>query len=108
MIGQGMNMNMNMQGFNFQNNQCPVPRLTKTEVVNYVSQYCQANTGVAVNKVQKIDDAPSSLRHSCVATGIALLPRCCLQLTAPSGVLQVYFYFCAKCGKLYIVDDYMQ
>lgn len=49
------------------------------------------------------DGFPQTLRHSCVQTGVAQLHKSNLSYTLDaSSVLEVPYYTCSKCGKVYI------
>lgn len=99
-IGQMQMGQMQMQG-----QQMP-PKIPKYRMVELLSQYVQMNTGMAVQCVEKIHEAPDTIRHSCVPMGITTLQR--YVFTAQSGwdTLQIPFYFCPQCGKLFMYQDY--
>lgn len=99
-VGQMQMNQMQMQG-----QQMP-PKIPKYRMLELISQYVQINTGMAVQCVEKIHEAPDMIRHSCVPMGITTLQR--YIFTAQSGwdTLQIPFYFCPQCGKLFIYQDY--
>ena len=95
MQGQQMQMGqMQMGQMQMQGQQMP-PKIPKYRMVELLSQ-C----------VEKIHEAPDTIRHSCVPMGITTLQR--YVFTAQSGwdTLQIPFYFCPQCGKLFMYQDY--
>lgn len=84
-----------------------MPRLTKGTACQMVCEYVLQQTGVAVTKMTKIDECPSSMRHACVNGGIQSLPQYYLNVPSQFGMLTIYFYFCNICGKLFIYDGFM-
>ena len=69
---------------------------------NYVIQNCQ----VAISKEQPILEVPNMIRHCCVecSTKIVMLPKFCC--TVPETNMQIPFYFCRDCGKLFYYKDF--
>lgn len=103
---QGQQMNQMQGQMNQMQGQQMPPKLPKYRILEMLSQYVQANTGMAVQCVEKIHEAPDMIRHSCVPMGITTLQR--YVFTAQSGwdMLQIPFYFCPQCGKLFVYQDY--
>lgn len=72
-------------------------RVSRSEVVNYIRQYHGQATSV------NIDELPDQLRHSCIYTGVTFLPQfSCPVPSEDYAGLSLPYYFCDKCGKLYI------
>lgn len=97
---------MMQQGFN-QNMNIGIPKLTKGQVIDNLSTYVFNQTGVLVSKVEKIEEMPQTLRHSCVATGVVTLGQFIFTYPSPQGYINLPFFFCNKCGKLYYCPDYL-
>lgn len=77
-------------------------RYSKSEVIQAIQMHCYQQTGVSVSNVVRLEETPSTLRHSCMETGIAHLPTYNWQVPTEYGSVNVPFYFCDKCGKLYV------
>lgn len=90
--------NMNEQFYQQQTTR----RYTRAEIYQAIELYCYQSTGVAVTSVVKIEDNPTQLRHSCFATGVTNLPQYSWQVPSEFGAINVPYYFCSKCGKLFV------
>ena len=104
MYSQPMNMQYSAynQGMNYS-----VPKLTKGQIIDNLSGYVYNQTGVLVSKVEKIEEMPQTLRHSCVYTGVITLNKFTYSYASPQGYVDLPFFFCDKCGKLYYCPDYL-
>lgn len=76
-------------------------RFTKAEIYQAIQMSCYQNTGMMVSEMVKLEDCPSTLRHSCFNTGVAFLPQYIWQVPTEYGYTEVPYYFCPQCGKLY-------
>ena len=85
--------------------------VTKGQVLqclqNELSVFSVNNGGVAVSTMVKIDESPEVLRHACVNGGISHLQRQIYSCQTPVGVVQVPYFFCGICGKLFVYNDFM-
>lgn len=89
----------------FNYNQMPVQkRYSKAEIYQAIQQYCYQQTGVVVTNMVRIDDSVSNLRHSCLTTGVTYLPKYIWQVPSEMGVIEVPYYFCPQCGKLFVYN----
>ena len=79
-------------------------RYTKAEIYQAIQEYCYSQTGVMVTSMVKIDDTVDSLRHSCFYTGVVNLQKNNWQVPSEFGFINVPFYFCDKCGKLFVYN----
>ena len=79
-------------------------RFTKAEVYQAIQMDCYNKTGVAVSSVVKLEDNPTSLRHSCFFTGVTFLPYNLWAVPTETGTINVPYYFCPKCGKLFVYN----
>ena len=77
-------------------------RFTKAEVYQAIQEYCYQCTAVMVSEMVKIEDFPDALRHSCFETGVAYLPKYIWRVPIEYGFVEVPYYFCSRCGKLYV------
>lgn len=82
-------------------------RLSKGAIYQMVQDYCYSQTGVAVSKLEKIEECPSSVRHACLNGGIQFLPQYYLTIPSANGNIVVYYYFCQCCGKLFVYDEFI-
>ena len=84
-----------------------IPKLSRGQIIDNLSGYVYSQCGIYVSRVEKIDEIPQALRHSCVATGISYLQQLFYSYPSPSGMVTLPFFFCNKCGKLYYCPDYI-
>lgn len=80
-------------------------RYTKREIYQMIQMACYQSTGVNVSSVIKIEDAVPQLRHSCLYTGVCFLPQYVWQVPTDTSVINIPYYFCTKCGKLFIYNN---
>lgn len=71
---------------------------TKSQLYDFL-EASLSTTGCMVSKRVFIDESPTSIRHSCVVTGVVLLNV--QYFTAPDG-FRMRYYYCSACGALYI------
>ena len=81
------------------------PCMTKTALLEWVKNYVQNGTGVFVTKVEKVDDLPQTIRHSCHLTGVCLINRATMYIPVGTYAVEVPYCFCTACGKLYVPKD---
>lgn len=81
-----------------------VIKYSKAQVYQGIRDYVYANTGVYVQKEEKIEEMPNLLRHACAGTGVTGLMPCFFQI--PDTNMTVQFYFCTMCGKLYLPKEF--
>lgn len=79
-------------------------RYTRTEVVNTIVQNL-INGGMPVSETKNIEDTPQRLRHACAysPTLVSFLDR--NSMAVPDEMipnLELPFYYCPYCGKLYV------
>lgn len=119
-MGAGMpGMGMGMPGFGMQGGfpmtyQQPIGRLDYSGYVKYTRQQMldglrnyviMANQGrVPISKEEKIEETPQVLRHACADCGVSYLQM--LTFNIPEAGVQIPFYFCTACGKLYYYKDF--
>lgn len=89
---------------NFYGQQPVVKRYTRAEVCQCIQMSCYQTTGVPISNIVKLEDTPLQLRHSCFYTGVTFLPQLLWQVPSEMGVINVPYYFCEKCGKLYMYN----
>lgn len=77
-------------------------KLTKKEILEEVKNQAQARYGCYASKVVNIQETRESIRHSCPQTGVIYLPMEVAYLDAEYGTMEVSYYMCQTCGKLYI------
>lgn len=77
-------------------------RIPKAEVYQAIQTHCCQQTGVPVSIMEKIDEFPDKLRHSCLNTGVTELQQYTWNVQSEYGVIDVPFYFCKACGKLFV------
>lgn len=95
---------MDYSNFNEQQVSQTIKRFTKSEVYQAIQMDCYNKTGVMVSSVVKIEDCPNTLRHSCFLTGVTFLPQYIWQVPTDTGFVNVPYYFCSKCGKLFVYN----
>lgn len=81
---------------------------SRGQVLQGLRDYVVRMTGVGVTKEEKLDDyVNGNLRHCCpyCKTIITMLPV--MYFNLPEAGMQVPFYFCTDCGKLFYPRDFM-
>ena len=58
--------------------------------------------GVCVSKVELIEEEPDRLRHACEPVGVSPLDVNIFPVWQPFGLVQVKYWCCKACGKLFI------
>ena len=80
-------------------------RYTKTEVYDSIKSYCCTNSS-GVSDMVKLDETPDVIKHSCVQTGVTFLQSLVWNVPIPEEYyIQVPFYYCSCCGKLYVKNN---
>ena len=93
--------------------QAPVGRVDRQGMVHYTrSQYIEGlrayvinSSGIQISSEERIEESPNLLRHACAVSRISMLPIC--YFNVPETGVQIPFYFCMSCGKLFYVKDFM-
>ena len=81
-----------------------INRFSKSEVYNAIQCNCYNQTGITVSTMVKIDEFPDTLRHSCFNTGVTFLQQYIWQVPSEFGYIDVPYYFCPQCGKLFVYN----
>lgn len=76
-------------------------------IANEVGVHSMQNGGSGVSQFVKIEECPETVRHACVMGGISYLPKQIYGFGTDYGVVQVPYYFCNTCGKLFIYSEFM-
>lgn len=90
---------MQMQGMKMR-------KIPKHQVYDEISMYVYQNTGIQPQHIQKLSETPDTLRHACAQTGITFLTKYCYTVVSQGMPVQVPFYFCNSCGKLFVFSDF--
>lgn len=69
---------------------------------NYVINCNQGR--VMISREEKLEETPQLLRHACADCGISYLQM--LTFNIPEAGIQIPFYFCTSCGKLFYYKDF--
>lgn len=94
---------MNTGNFGYNGGGAYKPRkLTKAEILENVKYQAQVRYNCLPTNVVKIQETREYIRHSCPATGIVLLPMEIAQIESDYGIIEVPYYMCQICGKLYV------
>lgn len=81
-----------------------VTKYSKAQIYQLIRECVYANTKVWVQQEEKIGEQPSLLRHACAGLGVVGLAP--YYYTLPQTNVQVPFYFCTVCGKLYLPQEF--
>lgn len=77
-------------------------------MANNVGINSMQNGGSGVSQIIKISECPDSIRHACCMAGITWLPKMNYTVCLDGyGQFVVPYYFCNKCGKLFIYNDFI-
>ena len=83
-----------------------LPKLNRSMILQYIQDYVVNLTQVPISRVEKIEETPNMLRHACAEVGdVSYLQM--NNFSVPELGINVSFYFCTACGKLYIQKDFM-
>ena len=80
-------------------------KYSKHEIIDALIYQIQCTTGRVVVEQQKIEDTPDFLRHACAEAKISRLQR--LSFPVYEMGIEVPFYFCLACGKLFYPSNFM-
>lgn len=83
----------------------PFRRIPRAEVYQAIQMYCCQQTGTPVSIMEKIEEFPDKLRHSCLNTGVVELEQYNWKVPSDYGEIGVPFYFCPVCGKLFVSNN---
>ena len=102
MYGQQMMNGMQQTGYDYGQG---IIRHTKAEIIQGLRDYVVCNTGMPITVEVKIDETPDLLRHACASSGVSKLTMCHFYVYDIG--LDIPFYFCMSCGKLFYPRDIM-
>lgn len=112
MLLQNQNMSMQNQmmlqgqlNMGFSYDRYGMPKVTHKNALDMLRNYVMQTNGCYIQKEKKIEEAPQDIRHACVTVGVTKLPI--QYFSIPEVGLNIPFYFCNKCGTLYIYRDFM-
>lgn len=98
----GYNENNYMNNMNGMGDCYKPRRLTKAEILTMVQYQAQIRYNCCPMTTIKIQETRDCIRHSCPQTGIVLLPMEVAQIESDYGMIEIPYYMCQTCGKLYI------
>lgn len=81
-----------------------IKKYSKSEIIEAIQIYCFQMTNSQVSSVVRLEDFENTLRHSCVYTGVTFLPQYIWKVPSEYGVVEVPYFFCPLCGKLYVYN----
>lgn len=95
------------QGYNAsQNFGYRPPRITKAMVIQALQDSIVMYTGRPITQVVKVEEIEQKFRHACIEVGdVSYLDL--NYFPVPELGIQVGYYFCMACGRLYIQKDFM-
>ena len=107
MYGQSMNIyNQGMNMYNQGMDMCSQPRVNKATIIQAIQDYVVCCTQKPITQVIKIEEIDSKFRHACAEFGdVSFLDV--NYFPVPQLGIQVAYYFCLSCGRLYIQKDFM-
>lgn len=76
-------------------------KYNKAEIRQGLIDYL-SSLGVNITKVEMIEDEPNVLRHACEPVGVSGLTFSLFPVMQPFGVVQVKYWCCTACGKLFV------
>ena len=84
----------------------PIRRMSKTEKVIYLKNYCENFLGVQLGDTvddisNRVDIPPNLIKHMCFHRGIIHLQQEMLVDTPELAGEAIFYYLCRDCGKLY-------
>lgn len=80
-------------------------RVTRSQAVSAMQNDIMAN-GYNISQTVKIDETPDCIRHACAYKGVTFLQRQSYGVpTEDMGVIDLPWYFCEQCGKLYVYNS---
>jgi hypothetical protein len=80
-------------------------KYTRSQIIQGLRDYVINMSGVIINKEERIEDTPQLLRHACAEAKVSYLSINYFMI--PEMCMQVPFYFCTACGKLFYPRDFM-
>ena len=112
----GMSQDTAMQDQMYAQNQLLAQQnmLMKNQMMNqYQKKYTKAEIkqglideitcrGISISKVDMIEEEPEQLRHACEPIGVSALGCNIFPVIQPYGTVQVKYWCCTACGKLFI------
>ena len=81
-------------------------KYTRAQMLDGLRNYViMCNNGrVPISKEEKLEETPPLLRHACAECGVSQLQM--LTFNIPEAGVQIPFYFCTACGKLFYYKDF--
>ena len=81
-------------------------KYTRAQMLDGLRNYViMCNNGrVPISKEEKLEETPQLLRHACAECGVSQLQM--LTFNIPEAGIQIPFYFCTACGKLFYWKDF--
>lgn len=81
-------------------------KYTRQQMLDGLRNYVIMNTQgrVPISRAEKIEETPQLLRHACAECGVSRLQM--LVFNIPEAGVQIPFYFCTACGKLFYYKDF--
>lgn len=89
-----------------QNNYMPNNRINKNQIVQHVIRTAESMYNVRISNVTYIEEVPECIKHSCPLTGVAILLREISLIHLGFTSIEIPFFVCRVCGKLYIYKNY--
>lgn len=90
-------------GYNMGYGGMPPRKYSSAEIIYGIQSSLCSQYGMQFNFViQRIEDFPPQFRHACAQGFISYLPQQVFSVTDKEGLRQFPFYFCPKCGKLFL------
>lgn len=80
-------------------------RFTRAQVVNAIIEQCGTVLGIQVSEVKHIEETPQRLRHACAYSPNLIEYLDMIPFSVPDEMipdLNLPFYVCPHCGKLYV------
>lgn len=85
-----------------------MPKYSRSQILYAIEgNLCQQYNYQIQFIIQRIIEFPPQLRHACAQGFISYLPQQIFTVTDRDGTRQIPFYFCSKCGKLFIPGSEM-
>ena len=95
------NSNFYMQNNSMYQQQVQLPKYNKAQILQGL-QDGLLKCGINITKVEQIEEEPQVLRHACSPRGISGLPCTIFPVIQPTGVMQVKYWCCPACGKVFV------
>lgn len=84
---------------------CYAPiKYSRQQMLDGLRNYVVMSGQVPISREEKIEETPQLLRHACAPCGVSFLQM--LNFSIPEVGVNIPFYFCTACGKLYYYKDF--